>query len=43
MNVIGQIYSNRGTNYLLYFVVGHSKFTIKLHHIRHSCPYEVAA
>ena len=43
MNVIGQIHSNRSTDYLLYFVVGYSKFTIKLHDIRHSCPYEEAA
>jgi len=43
MNVIRQIYSNRSTDYLLYFVVGHSKFAKQLHDIRHSCPYEVAA
>ena len=43
MNVIGQIHSNRSTDSLLYFVVGHFKFTIKLHDIRHSCPYEEEA
>jgi hypothetical protein len=43
MNAIEQIYSNHSTDYLLYFVVGRSKFSMKLHDIKHSCTYEEAA